>query len=251
MKSKSPVAQISIVAAFAIVSYFAYSRFRQGTPGTATVDRAEQAPQLVAARAKAIVPPPTAQGTEAGFLPTQMEDPARFEAIHKGLQDMSTCLNMKMAPLDPQSEFSYDTLMSVIAPDMGDVVMKNDEWFSTDIRTPQGEVRRLYLEIASNFENEGQRTLKYYSLSEGGGQKEIPLSPEQRNDPSDTLLASLESDGAVIGQAKSQRTFFENGDNLLTVETNGKIYSFQLPHDGKVFMCTGMDSARSMKCGCR
>lgn len=202
---------------------------------------------------KASVPPHEAAAptvAEASFLPTKMEDPQRFEVLQQNLKQMAVCLNMKVGALDAQAEFNFDYFSNLISEDLGDVVTQSEEWYATDIRTKAGEVRRIFVENATEGGLNPHRKLKYSSLSPGGEQKELPLTPEQMTNPSDALLASLESDGDVVGRSMSRRIFFQNGDDLLLVERNGKIYSFQLPHDGKTFSCTGVDG-QAMKCQCK
>jgi hypothetical protein len=204
---------------------------------------------------KATLPPPDASAPVsnggAGFLPTQMEDPRKFEAYQQNLLQMAECLNMKVGVLDPQAEINFDYFNSVISADLGDIVAEAEEWSAVDIRTNSGEVRRIYIENSTSGEPDPQRTLKYYSIGTGGEHKELPLSKDQMSSPSDSLIASLEKDGDVIGRSVSRRIFYQNGDDLLLVERNGKIYSFQLPHDGKTFSCTGADSSSTMKCQCK
>ncbi|WP_415062338.1 hypothetical protein [Bdellovibrio sp.] len=204
-------------------------------------------------KSKAEIPSHEATGaapSASGFLPTQMEDAGKFEALQKHLKEMGHCLNMVTSPLDAQSEFNFENLNTAISADLGDVVTQSEEWTATDIRTKSGELRRIYLENSPDTAAEPRRTLKYYSL-QGGSQKEIPLSKEQMTNPSDALVASLESDGDVVGRSLSRRIYYQNGDDLLLVERNGKIYSLELPHDGKTFRCTGLDSTKTMKCECK
>lgn len=203
---------------------------------------------------KATLPPPDTAApanSAAGFLPTRMEDPKKFESYQKNLKEMAECLNMKVGVLDPQAEINFDYFNSVISADLGDIVAQAEEWSAIDIRTQAGEIRRIYVENSTSGEAEPQRKLKYYSMGSGGEQKELPLSKDQMSSPSDSLIASLEKDGDVIGRSVSRRIFYQNGDDLLLVERNGKIYSFQLPHDGKTFSCLGADSSSTMKCQCK
>ncbi|KHD88955.1 MAG: hypothetical protein OM95_05665 [Bdellovibrio sp. ArHS] len=213
------------------------------------------APHSGARLNKAAPPPPmdaaVPTGTAAGFLPTQMEDPKKFAAYQRHLQEMASCLNMKISALDPQAEINFENFNAAISADLGDVVAQSDEWFTVDLKTPAGEVRRIYVENSGQPGGEASRTLKYSVMGPGGAQKEIPLAAEQANNPTDTLIASLESDGSIIGKANSRRIFYQNGDDLLLVERDGKMYSFELPHDGKVFTCTGADSAVTMSCSCK
>lgn len=206
-------------------------------------------------------PPPPIQRTDekkniastddAGFLPTQMEDPERFEVFQKNLKDMAQCLNIKINPLDPQSELNFETFNSVISPDLGDVALQEMVWTISDIRTKSGETRRIYVQHERNDDGTPKRTLKYYSMGQDGSQKEIPLTKEQTSNPQDSLIASLESDGELLGNSSAVRAYYKNGNDLSLVERSGKIYSFELPHQGKSFSCTGADDATTMKCVCQ
>lgn len=201
----------------------------------------------------AIPPPPegaASASSGAGFLPTQMEDPKKFEVYQKSLGELAQCLNLKVGTLDPQTELNFDYFNSVISLDLGDIVAQKEQWSAIDIRMKAGEIRRIFIENSFSG-SESPRSLKYYSLSPGGEQKELPLSKEQMENPSDALIASLESDGEVIARSVSRYIFYQNGDDLLLIERNGMIYSFELPHGGKTFICTGADSSQSMKCQCR
>lgn len=209
---------------------------------------------------KNIPPPPPPQtsavpakdvSASAGFLPTQMEDPQRFEMFQKHLKEMSQCLHVKMNSLDPQSELSFDTFSSAISPELGDIVTKEMAWAVTDIRTKTGEVRRIHIERNFDADEGAPRLLKYYSVEADGSQKEIPLPKEQTTNPTDTLVASLEADGDLIGNSSAQLVYYKNGDDMMFVERNGKIYSFEVPHEGKTYSCTGADSSETMKCACK
>lgn len=195
--------------------------------------------------------PATGEATSsAGFLPTQMAEPAKFSAYQKSLKEMSECLNMKVGALDPKAEINFDYFNSMISADLGDIVTQNEEWTAVDLRTSSGEIRRIYVEY-SGEETPPKKTLKYYAVGAGGERREVPLSKEQMTNPSEALIASLEKDGEVLARSVSRRIFYQNGDDLLLVERNGKIYSFQLPHDGKTYSCWGADTAATMTCQCK
>lgn len=255
---KSPFLIVFVLAVILILGYCQVTK-EPASPKSEleTSDQSESDPRLkkiklVQNQPKANPPPPSqnsAQSSSPGFLPTSMESPQKFEVLQKSIQQLAGCLNMEVKPLNAADQFDFGSLYSSIGSDLGDVVMKLEEWSATDIRTPEGEIRRLYLEAPS--EKSRARKLRYISMNRNGAQKDISLTNEQSTNPTDTLLASLEADGQVVSKSRSERIYFENGDSLLVVEKNGSIYSFQLPHDGKTFSCTGADQATSMQCQCR
>lgn len=251
MKKQTQILAIAIVAVLGVLSY---CHFRSNTPEVPTLNPDEMgspAADPAEAKEKAAVPPPSSAPADGnGFLPTHMEDPQRFEALQKAIQDMSACLGTRIAPLEENQDFTVGAFNDLILPFMGDSVTTTNEWATSDIQTSGGEIRRIYLEYKTDIMSDVATSLKYYSVAPSGEQKEIPLTEEQTNDPNETLIASLEADGELLGKSRSQRAFFQNGGNVVTVERNGKLYSLDIPFSGKRFRCEGMDAAATLKCKC-
>lgn len=258
MSKKSTLILSLIVALVLILSYCHFSKEESADMPEAPSEAMGALPPAPsegasAATVKASPPPMDLEGAApaSGFLPTEMEDPKKFALFQQKLKEMSVCLNMKINNLDSAVELNFDALNEAINPDLGEIVTQSEEWIATDIRTKSGELRRIYIENMPNEELESARTLKYFSFAADGSHKEISLSKEQRANPSETLIASLESDGEIVGRSISRKIFYQNGDDLLLVEKNGKIFSFELSHDSANFRCTGADKASTFQCQCR
>lgn len=248
MKKQTQIIAIAIVA---VVITLTYCHFRSSTPEVPAVNPDELGslpPEDAVENPKAAVPPPSDANASA-FLPTQMESPEMFASLQKMIADMNSCLGTR-GQLKDSEEFNFEVLNAMLAPFLGEVVMTTNEWKTTDIQTSSGEIRRIYLEFQADVMSEQAAALKYYSVNQQGVQTEIPLSEEQKSDPSETLIASLEADGSPIGNASSQRVFYQNGGNALIVDRNGKLYSMDIPLDGKRFRCDGMDAVATLKCRC-
>lgn len=187
----------------------------------------------------------------SGFLPTSTENPDAFRKYQTTFREMATCLNMEMNEFSSNQQMSYETFHKVISPDLGDVVTTSTEWTSTDIQMANGEVRRIHVEYGPDVDGPPKRTLKYYSIAKNGAQKEISLSNDQTYNPTDTFIAGLEADGKTVGMSLARKIFYQNGDDLLLVERNGKILSFELPHDGATYTCNNFDSIAKMTCRCQ
>ena len=214
-------------------------------------------PSMQKVKEKAATPPLVVKAVQAkeaqaqGFLPTQMEDPELLKSYQKALKEMSVCLNMRVSAMDPQAQMNFDYFNSLISEDLGDIVAQEEDWVVTDVRTKSGEYRRVYVENHVDANGATSRKLKHLSITPGGMQSELPLTPEQSASPSEALIASLEADGDVVSRSVSRRIFYQNGDDLVLVEKDGKIYSYSLPHDGRTYSCTGADSAATMVCQCK
>lgn len=181
--------------------------------------------------------PEEASSSSGGFLPTQMENSGRFESYQQQLKALSTCLNIKTSPFDANAEISLETLHEAISGELGAIVSRNKDWTVTDIRTPSNEMRRIFFKNTPDLDPQVLSSVKYYAFAADGSRKELPLSKEQSENPSETLLASLEADGQVIAKSNAWRVFYQNGFDLIATEKNGRIYSFELNRDDKAFRC--------------
>lgn len=248
MKKQTQILAIAIVA---VVGVLTYCHFRSSTPEVPAINPEEigSLPPLEGSEASRAAVPPLNDGAGSSFLPTQMEDPQLFTSLRKMVEDMNSCIGTQ-AKFDENEDFSVDVLNNMVMPFLGEIVMTTHEWATSDIQTPEGEIRRIYLEYHEDIVSDAVASLKYYSINSAGEQKEITLSDEQKMDPSETLIASLEADGSLIGRSRSQRMFYQSGGNVLIVERNGKLYSMDVPLNGKRFRCDGMDAAASLKCQC-
>lgn len=260
MNKKIVIILLLIVIVLLTVSYCHFAggpKEKESTTGNVSDEISpEISPSVEKKKEKAALPPLVAKTAEAkgnsqGFLPTKMEDPKLVESYDKALKEMSVCLNMRVSALDSQAQINFDYFNDLISEDLGDIVAQEEDWIVTDVRTKTGEYRRVYVENQTDAKGVVSRKLKYFSITPGGVQTEIPLQPEQTANPSEALIASLESDGDIVSRSVSRRIFYQNGDDLVLVEKDGKIYSYSLPHDGRVYSCTGADTSATMRCQCK
>lgn len=253
--SKKKIITISVVVAILILIGYRWQS-SENTPDVPPIQPVERKAATVES-IKSIPPFPMktvstpTKDTSAGFLPTEMEDPKLFESFQKHLAEMGQCLKLKMLSLDPQSEINLETLSDVMAPDLGRIVGQSTDWSVTDIKTKTGEMRRIYIQYNPNANDPVKSTLKYIALNPNGSQKELELSPEQSKNPTENFLKSLESDGELVGNSVARKINYQGGYELYLVERNGKIYSFELPVNLKVYSCTGADSSETIKCECK
>lgn len=232
-----------------------FCEFGKGPSGPFSIFRGSlnsETSQESAHLTKASWPPveSSAKAAAPGFLPTRTESPEKFQAFKNALLDMGSCLNMQIGTPDPESEINFDYFNSLISSDLGEIVEENEEWTLTDLRTPDGEIRRIFVENIPQDETKIQHNLRYFRVRADGELEEIPRTEEQATLPAETLMINLEKDGEVLARSRARRIFYQNGDGLLLVERNGKIYSLQLPHDEKIFKCLGADDPQTMKCSC-
>lgn len=205
--------------------------------------------KMVTKKGLELPPPKESNEQELGFLSTETEDKKKFEVLDRSLKDLGACLQIKTGSLDKNDQISFDSFNNSMSADLGEVVNSTELWATTDLRTESGEVRRILIE--NNVDGSTSvGTLSYWSFK-NGTQTELPLSNEQRANPTDALIASLEADGKVFGGAMSRKIFYTNGGEVTLLEKNGQMAGLSVEHEGRTFRCENMDTADSTKCNCQ
>lgn len=169
----------------------------------------------------------------------------KFAADMRGLE---ACFGMP-AGSEPSIEPRFENLDSALRSDMGEVVARNEEWSSSYIETPAGEKRLIRTEMNFDGDESSSRRLKYFSVNEDGMLTEIPISQEQTNDPSEALLASLETEGKVTLREKNMRLYYTNGAEVSYLEKDGLLSELEVNFNGKSFRCRKIEDLRG-QCRC-
>lgn len=172
--------------------------------------------------------------------------PATPAQWNQALKQMSQCLTLQETSVSENAEVSGDTFKSSMPSDFGEVIFQEDDWNAKDLRLPTGEKRRLLVQSFPSSSGISRRTLRYMSVDETGVQKDIQLETDQQNNPSDTLIASLESDGEIVSNTTAKKAFYQNGAEVVMVEGDGHLRSFEVTLDGRSFRCS--DNLKSCVC---
>lgn len=157
------------------------------------------------------------------------------------LSQMNKCLDIKNS-IDPSLyEPTIENVLSSIQNDLGEPVIRSEDWTSTEIELANGE--RKLIKIETNYENDDLiRTLKYFQVTKEG-LIQIELTKEQTEDPTPTLIASLESEGKILRKEKSERIFFQNGEEILFTENNSQIDFIEMTKAGRTLRCKELSQA--------
>ena len=230
-------------------------------------------------RSNKSAPPPETTATEVGDMPEDTGPDARFDddlQAKVGLEAAPTQDKKKAEPVDlaKASEFfgqsmkqmaacvglnpsnasgerldpSFDSLLSTVKSDLGDPILRSEDWVTWNMRAG-GEERRIRIETDYSDSDQASRHLLYFKVDKEGQPTLIPLPSEQTKDPSDSFIASLQKDGEVYEEEKGERAYFENGQEMVLTEKNGKIDDLEFSNGSKTFRCAGiLTTAPSCKC---
>lgn len=170
------------------------------------------------------------------------------EFFSQSIRQLSVCLGINVSAGADRLDPSFDSFVSVVRSELGDPIMRSEDWVTWSLRAG-AEERRIRIETDYSDSDKASRHLLYFKLDPQGQPSLIPLPAEQTTDPSDAFIASLQKDGEIYEEEKGQRAYFENGQELVMTEKNGKIDDLEFSNGSKIFRCAGVLTANpSCKC---
>ncbi|MFN9066000.1 MAG: hypothetical protein ACK5V3_02150, partial [Bdellovibrionales bacterium] len=128
-------------------------------------------------------------------------------------------------------------------------VISTEDWMQVDLETPEGEKRRIRVEMDFDNETQIQRKLKYVTVEPSGETRPISVPEEQAIEPSDSLIASLEAGNNIVTREKFERVYFQNGEEIVARQLNGFISELEVNKGTKSFKCKGVNTEASA-CQC-
>jgi len=171
------------------------------------------------------------------------------EFFGQSMKQLATCVGLNPAGtggerLDP----SLESLLALVKNDLGDPILRSEDWVTWNLRVGSEE-RRIRIETDYSDSDQAARNLLYFKVDKDGQPSMIPLPREQTRDPSESFIASLQKDGEVYEEEKGERAYFENGQEMVLTEKNGKIDDLEFSNGSKTFRCAGiLTTAPSCKC---
>lgn len=170
------------------------------------------------------------------------------EFFSQSLKQLSACIQVNANPTADKVDPTPDNLISAMRGDLGDPILRAQDFVVWNLHV-NGEERRIRIETDYTDNDQASRHLMYFKVDSQGTPSLIPLAQEQTKDPSDTFIASLQKDGEVYQEDKGERAYFENGQEVILNETNGKIDDMEISNGNKTFHCKAMLSATA-DCKC-
>ncbi len=171
------------------------------------------------------------------------------ERVVRELNGLSACVgftSVKFNSNDLQSDHFKTKLQDAFGP----IQSSSEDWSRRSIKTPHGEERSLKIEVTAGDDGIVHRNLTYYGSLDETEESIIHVSEELRQNPSETLIASLTSDGEIVMHEKFLTLYFATGEHTTLLERNGQIADFKYELNGKSFQCRNMDRQQG-GCSCQ
>ncbi|MGZ3748416.1 MAG: hypothetical protein ACXVCD_13855, partial [Pseudobdellovibrionaceae bacterium] len=157
------------------------------------------------------------------------------------LREIGDCLKINNSA-NQDSELKFSTLESSLRGELGEMVANSLDWKNVHILLPNGEKRRLRMEIEAVGEAGAGTRLHYYGVDNEDLPVPLPLTEEQSMNPSESFVASLENEGKVTLRQEARRGVFSKGAELYYTERNGTLTDLELSYQGKNVKCQDLQS---------
>lgn len=182
------------------------------------------------------------------------QNPEGVEQVQKKfsehLKEIGQCLQFKNAVDSEKIDPTFDNLIVSLRPALGEVVVQMDDWTQRDLRSADGELIRIRTE--TDFQNATGRPVKRVQLYKLNGQNNPELQnldPEKSVNPEDSYIDTLSAGASTFLEEKGGRAYYQEGEELVIIERNGKVESISLSKGSKTVSCSGLDSLKS-SCQC-
>ncbi len=167
----------------------------------------------------------------------------------QNLQAMGTCLETQNSVPGDELEPSLRTLIDSVRGEWGESVITTEDWMQIEMETPEGEKRQIRVEMDFDSETQVQRKLKYTAIDQAGQTRPIEVAEDQAVEPSESLIASLESGNKILMREKFERVYFQNGEEIVARQANGFLTDIEINRGNKSFKCSQV-SQQSSTCQC-
>ncbi|WP_413289136.1 hypothetical protein [Bdellovibrio sp. HCB337] len=173
---------------------------------------------------------------------------AQLPLLGPHLRKIGECLQIKNV-LDETAPLSFDALHDSVKNELGDLVSKEFDWKNVHTTLPNGEKRRIRMEVEAKTEETSGIRIKYYGVDAEDLPVPLPLPEDQSWNPSEAFVASLEGEGQTTLREEAHRGLYTQGSELYYVERNGALSELEILHHGKSVKCQDMQSAQG-HCTC-
>lgn len=164
------------------------------------------------------------------------------------LRKIGDCLHISNS-LNNEANLSVTSLLDSLRSELGEVVANQTDWKNVHITLPNGEKRRLRIEVEATSEEGTAARLRYYGVDKEDLPVPIPLTKEQSLNPSEEYIASLENQGKVTLREEARRGLFSKGAEIYYTERNGYLSELEISVNGKGAKCQDLQSNHG-SCGC-
>lgn|GEM_PF-3854979 len=192
----------------------------------------------------------TTETLSAGEEIVDKNDP-KVQAFNYAVTEMQKCFeSQKSLAVSKVWDSSEDSLAEILKPQMGEYSHQAIHWESTEIKTSDGQKRRIKVEEEIDEDGRRRRRLSYFNINSQGEAEPIQIPKDEK------IMETLAREGEVIERMSEKSMVFSNGEEVLLKFKNEKIDSVEMNHMGIEFSCrdlqlTGLGGDGNYSCSCQ
>ena len=205
-------------------------------------------------RAQVKIPP--AENSETQQQSFQESNPVTPEqpevvaaAFTEQLKQMNKCFNFQFNFTGQVIEPTADHIISLLRPFVGEGVINMEDWTQRDLQKSDGSMIRVRTEMDYEDETNPVRRVQLYKLNKQGMPLLQQIDPQQSTNPTETFIESLTANTKPVTFESGNRIYYQDGEELVFVEQNGRLNSFTFAKGDRTFTCSMTNSSRS-HCQC-
>ena len=190
-------------------------------------------------------------GTPLGTIDKKTEiSPVVAENFKNHLNKVLECVESgKKTGLVSGVAPSFENLLQVFNENYGQYVVSLEDWTQSDVKLADGTLRRIRVDTTYIDQSSPERRISVFGLDPQGYPQPIDLDAEKAQNPDDEFIKSFLVGSEPVLNEKSERVYFENGEELILIERNGRVESMTFTGNGKTATCSGLDGEDS-NCQC-
>lgn len=190
-------------------------------------------------------------GTPLGVVEKKTEiTPVIAENFKNHLNKVLECIEPgKKSGLMAGVPPSFDNMIQVFNDNYGQYVVSLEDWTQSDLKMADGTLRRVRVDTTYIGQASPERRISVFGLDAQGYPQPVDIDAEKAQNPEDEFIKSFMVGSEPVLIEKSERVYFQNGEELILVERDGRVESMTFTGNGKTATCSGLDKEDS-NCQC-
>lgn len=144
---------------------------------------------------------------------------------------------------------SVESLLSVVRPQFGEVIVHLDDWEQFDFLDKSNLKKRVRVDIDYPDGINPTRRLSMYTVNSYGSLEIDNLTNDQADNPNISYIESLKEGVQLLNEEKSSRMYFHQGEELAYTLKNGVLDTFSINRADRAINCSNMSNENS-RCSC-
>lgn len=173
-------------------------------------------------------PPPSVEVSKKMAEESEAVSSEIEKTFSNNLKSIVTCLGGDPKGVGDAAEPNLTSMLEALKPVVGDNVVYMDDWNEVVMDYSDGTKKKFRTEVSYEDVNNPTKYLMVYKLSPDGPPTMEDLDSTKTTNPSDDFVQYLKAGSSLEIEEKGGRVYFQNGEEMITVERDGKLESINM-----------------------